>query len=196
MKFLLKMMYKFSIVIYLNPALTKKIRKLQKNVSKVTGSQAGFKLWMPHFTIGSAVKVSEKELKGLYADIKTATSCFKPFNTSIKNYDFMDDWTGGVLSGHTPYVIYLKVILNKKLSRLAKIIKEKVTDKRIIWYKQPWPYKPHITLAYKDLSKKAYIKGMELFKHKKFSGKALIDHISISKQNNIGKWAEFKKFKF
>ncbi len=188
-------MYKFSIVIYLNPVLAKKVRKQQKNVSNATGSRACLKLWKPHFTIGSAVKVSEKNLKKLSADIKEAISHFKAFKISIKNYDFMDDWTGGKLPGHTPYIIYLKVILNKKLSRLAKIVKEKVTDKRIVWYKQPWPYKPHVTLAYKDLSKKGFIKGKEIFKHKKFSEETVVNHISLVKENKAGKWVEYKRYK-
>lgn len=190
------MMYKFSIVIYSDHVLAKKVRKLQKNISKATGSRSCLKLWKPHFTIGSAVKVSEKELKGLYGDIKEAISHFKAFKIRIRNYDFMDDWTGGKLPGHTPYVIYLKVILNNKLLRLAKIVKEKVTDKRTVWYKQPWPYKPHVTLAYKDLSKKGFIKEKETFKHKKFSGEDLVDHIILAKENKTGKWVEFKKFKF
>lgn len=190
------MIYKFSIIIYLNPVLAKKVRKLQKNLFKVTDSEAALKLWKPHFTIGSGVKISEKELEGLYEDIKAAISYIKPFKISIRDYDFMDDWTGGELRGYTQYVIYLRVISNKKLSRLAKIIKEKVTDKRKIWYRQPWPFKPHVALAYKDLSKKGFIKGKEISKHEKFSGKDIIDHICLAKENKDGKWIEYKKFKF
>jgi len=189
-------MYKFSIIIYLSSVLAKKVRKLQKNASKVTSSRASFELWKPHFTIGSGVKVSEKELKALYRDIKATLSYFKPFKVNINNCGSMDDWTGGELPGHTPYVIYLRVILNKKLSRLVRIIKEKVTDKRTIWYKQPWPYKPHVALAYKDLSKKGFIKGKEIVKHQKFFGDGIIDHISLAKENKDGKWVEYKKFKF
>ena len=69
----------------------------------------------------------------------------------------MDDWTGGELRGYTQYVIYLKIVSNKKLLRLTKIIKGKVTGKRKIWYRQPWPFKPHVALAYKDLIKKSFI---------------------------------------
>jgi len=190
------MMYKVSIITYLDPVLASRVRKLQKNLFNVTDSEAAIKLWKPHLTIGSGVKVSEKELRGLYADIKAAISHFKPFKINIKNCDFMDDWTGGELQGYTQYVIYLMVISNKKLSRLARIIKEKVTDKRTIWYKQPWPYKPHVALAYKDLSKKGFIKGKELVKNHKFSGKDIIDHISLAKENKDGMWVEYKKFKF
>ena len=190
------MIYKFSIVTYLNPVLAKKVRKLQKNLFKVTDSEAAIKLWKPHFTIGSGVKVSEKELKALYMDIKATLSYFKPFKVNINNCGSMDDWTGGDLPGHTPYVIYLRVILNKKLSRLARIIKEKVTDKRKIWYGQPWPFKPHVALANKDLSKKGFIKGKEISKHEKFSGKDIIDHLSLAIEDKNGKWIEYKKYKF
>ena len=190
------MMHKFSIVAYLKPALAKKIRKLQKKVSKATNSNAILKLWKPHLTIGSGVKVSDKELKGLYADMKAVISNFKSFKITLKHCDSMDDWTGGELPGHTPYVIYLKIILNKKLLRLAKIVKKKVTAKRKIWYRQPWPYKPHVTLAYRDLSKKTFIKGKRIFEHEKFSGETVINHISLVKENNSGKWIEYKRFKF
>ena len=109
------MIYKLSIIVYLNPILAKKVRKLQKNLFKVIGSQASFKLWKSHLTIGSGVKISEKELKGLYKDIKVAISYIKPFKISIRDYDFMDDWAGGELREYTQYVIYLKVISNKKI---------------------------------------------------------------------------------
>ena len=63
-------------------------------------------------------------------------------------------------------------------------------------YMQSWPFKPHVALAYKDLSKKGFIKGKKISKHEKFSGKDITDHISLAKENKDGKWIEYKKFKF
>jgi len=94
-----------------------------------------------------------------------------------------------------PHVIYLDVLKNKRLGRLAEKVK-KITDKYQICYQQPWPYKPHITIAFSDLTKDGFQEAKRYLKDKKFFAKTKIDHVAISKEDKEGKFKECKRFSF
>jgi 2'-5' RNA ligase len=183
-------------IIYLDKQLTKSIRKIQKRIFKLTGSRACLDIWNPHLTIGNSIDIGKDEEENFYHLIETVTKNFKPFYIEIKNYNFMDNWPGGNLKGYTPFVIYLDVIVNPELQKLASSINENVSAKFKSWYKQPWPYTPHVTVAFKDLDEAGFLKVKEILKDEKFSETTLIDHVAIAKEDKEGKWKECKRFNF
>lgn len=189
-------MVKYSLVIYLDEKLTQKIRVIQNALSILTGSRASLNFWEPHITIGAGVEVTDKDFSSFCKEIEEAIKNLKPFKVKIKNYGFMDNWMGGKLKGYAKYVIYLNIIKNKKLQNLFLVIKEKVTDKRTLFYGQISSYNPHLTVAFKDLDKKSFFKAKEIFKKEKFEDEILVDHIALAKENKKGRWKECKKFEF
>ena len=185
----------FSIIIYLNKKLNQKVRNIQRELLNLTGSRACLDLWKPHFTIGAGVRVEDKKLNSLYKDIKENLKEIKQFKIKIKDYGFMNNWMSGKLKGFTGYVVYLNVIKNKELNKLFNILKKNVTDKREIFYGPISKYNPHITIAFKDLCCKGFLKSKKFLKNKKFENELTINHIALAKENPDGKWSEYKRFK-
>ncbi len=205
-------MNKYPIVIYLDKNLTKEVSSLQQKLSKLTGTRACLDLWEPHLTIGSAVIEDNVEL--LAQDIQNAVKGIHPFKVQLKDFAYMNIWTGIKMAPSyilhsirslefkdtlkrvtmSPYVVYIHVIKNNNLEELAKTIKT-VTDKRKLAYRQPWPYTPHITIAFRDLTKEGFVQAKKLLATEKFSGELLIDHIAIVKENDNGTCTELQRIK-
>lgn len=186
----------FSIIIYFNKKLNQKVRDIQKELFNLTDSRACLDLWKPHFTIGAGIRVEDKELDFLYKEIKENLKGIKSFKIKIKNYGFMNNWMSGKLKGFTEYVVYLNIIKNKELLKLFNIIKKNVTNKMEIFYGPISKYNPHITIAFKDLDYKGFLKAKKFLKNKKFEDELIIDHIALAKENSDESWTEYKKFKF
>ncbi|KHO54851.1 MAG: hypothetical protein QT10_C0011G0032 [archaeon GW2011_AR19] len=185
----------FSIIIYLDKKLNQKVRNIQEELSNLTGSKACLDLWKPHFTIGAGVGVEDKKLNSLYKEIKENLKEIKQFKIKIKDYGFMNNWMSGKLKGFTKYVVYLNIMKNKELQKLFNILKRNITDKREIFYGPISNYNPHITLAFKDLDYKGFLKAKKFLKNKKFEDELTINHIALAKENSNESWSEYKRFK-
>lgn len=190
-------MLKSSIISYLDEDITKKIQDIQQRLFELTGSRACLDLWEPHLTVGDGVTIKDEDLEDFYSEIQNTIADIKPFSIEIKDYDFMDNWPGGSLEDHTPYVIYLNVVVNNELLSLVNSL-IKVTERKDAYYQQlqGGRYIPHITVAYKDLTREGFEKAKKLLSEEGFSSKAIIDHVSLSREDENGRFNEFKRFKF
>ena len=190
-------MIKSSIVTYLDKELTDKVREVQKRLYELTGSRACLDLWGPHITVGSGVTIPDADEADFLKHLSTVAKEFTPFPVTIKDYDFMDNFSAGKTSGaYTPYVIYLGVVVNPELQHLAETIEEKVIKGRETYWHQQWPYNPHITLAFKDLNKEGFERAKKLLANKPFAGETTIDHVAIHRQNEKGVFEETDRFSF
>lgn len=187
-------MHKFPIIIYTDEQFTKKVRTIQQELYALTGSRACLDLWEPHITIGSAVMVKEVDTTNLFNDMEKALANSTPFQVQIKNFGFMDNWPGGNMGSYTPYVIYLDVMVNNELLELAQNIRDQVTSKRERSYNMPWPYTPHLTVAFKDLGKQGFEKARLLLKDRTFEHTTTIDHVAIADDLPDGTCPMFKKW--
>jgi 2'-5' RNA ligase len=176
-------MHKFSIVSYLERKITEEIIELQKKIADETENYNALEFWKPHLTIGSGILVSKKELNQLYKDISLVLSEKSPFNIILVNYGFFTE---------PDRMIHLKVDKNKRLLDIVSDI-ENITKKHEIWYPQPNPYQPHITLGY-DFSIETFKKLKENFSKREFLRGAIIDNLCLADKNKEGKWTSFKKF--
>lgn len=186
-------MYDFAIISHFDDSFTEEIRELQKEISALTGSKASLEKNNPHLTVGDEILVKESDLENLYRNLQKITEDFSPTSVKIEGFDYLDNWKGGSLP-YTPYVVYLKVTEYFELEKIVSNIKEEVTDNYEKKYHQPYPYKPHITLAYKDLTKEGFDNAKEYLSSKNFSKSTIIDHFSLATKDNKGRWVEFKKF--
>lgn len=55
----------------------------------------------------------------------------------------------------------------------------KVISTYPIWYNMPLPYQPHITLAFRDLDRQGFDKGIAYLDDQQISLTATIDHIAL-----------------
>ena len=132
-------MTNYSQVIYLDKTLTKKVKNIQKKIFDLTWSKACLEIWEPHLTIGDGIIIDDKNIDLYCEKVKKLLEIHNIFEIEVKNYNFMDNWSGWNLPGHSKYVIYLNIILNKEIKNLAKSIKDDITKVHPIWYKQTLP---------------------------------------------------------
>lgn len=186
----------FPIIIYLNKELEKQVRILQKEISDLTGSTASLDLWKPHITVGSAVQVEDSGLEDFYDDLKEIAHDSELFSIQLDSFDFMEDWSGAKEGIDSPYVVYLKIAHSQQLEDLALLIKECITLERRCTYSMPWPYKPHLMLAFKDLDEDGFKKAKNLLQDRSFKANIQVDHIAIAQQLEGGKCVLFRKWEF
>jgi 2'-5' RNA ligase len=185
-------MYKFSIVSFFEESITEEIRRLQEELAHVTGSTGSLTAWTPHITVGSGLSVEEPQLGEFCQKIGDFLKGFSSTNLKTREFSFMDNWSGAKL-GHTPYVAYIKPYEYGALGTVASFFEEELKPQYAAWYDQPWPYSPHITLAYRDLTEAGYRKAQEHLAGKTFDRSIVVDNVCLAiKENDV--WQEFKRF--
>jgi 2'-5' RNA ligase len=169
---------KLSIVSYLDKDTTEIVRKWQHELSAITGSVAAVVSWEPHVTIGDGVEVSEPEIPGLLANLRKVTALNSSFPLRLSGIGTFDSRPIGRGETSTPYVIYLVVTQNDALLHLVRDIAE-ATNGYQKWYRMHVPYTPHVTLAFRDLDKPGYEKGLAYLSGKSFDVTTEVHHIAL-----------------
>lgn len=169
---------KLSIVAYLSGDAYKKVRKLQKDMSKVTGSKASVEAWEPHITVGDGVEITGPEFVRFLGAITEAVKDVAPFTVEVQGIGSLDNRTGGDGEITTPHAIFIKVIVNPELQRLVDAVAV-ATHTEPHWYEMRQPYTPHVTLAFRDLDEDGYVKGLRYLIGKDTSFTADINSVSL-----------------
>lgn len=168
-----------SIVSYLDETATKEVRELQVAVSKVTGSKASLSSWSPHITIGDGVDVgSEEDFETLKQEIAILAQSNAPFEIGSYEFSARDSRNVGVGEVSTQYVLELRVVVNENLNDFVSRVYE-LTKKYNKWYKMPRPYHPHITIAFRDLEKEGFERGIAYLEGKSISIKSGVRHVAL-----------------
>lgn len=176
---------KISIVSYLDSASMVEVRKLQEELSRVTGSVASLSSWEPHVTVGDGLELDGDRLQRFTADIRELASTTEPFRLGLEGIGAVENRTGGRGEITTPYVIYLKVQVNAGLLRLVEQV-AKYTNGLDKWYRMPRPYTPHCTLAFRDLTDEGFRSGIAYLTEREVSLEAMINHIAfVEKLPNV-----------
>jgi len=152
-------MKKYSIVVFLEGESVAKIRILQEALYELTGSRQCLDAWKPHFTVGDGIIVSDEELIIVENILQEFTNKQSSFDVSLEGFGGLTNRTGGEGEMTTPYVLWVEVIPNDILNGLVTEMQNLVTSKFNLWYKMPKPYTPHVTVAFRDLTKEGYEKG-------------------------------------
>ena len=186
-------MYKFSIVSYFEKSVEEEIREVQKEISSLTGSSGSLVAWEPHITVGSGLEVKEEELDKFTQNVSEFCKTQNPAIIKTEGFSFMDNWSGAKL-GLSPYVVYIKPVDYGSLVGIANYFEEQIKPNYQAWYDQPWPYNPHITVAYKDLSEEGFIKAKEALTETTFKREIKISSVSLCVEGQDGKWSPHKTF--
>ena len=147
-------------------------------MSETTGSYACLSSWEPHVTLGDGVEVDEHGYKGLVEDIEQVAHLHPVFELEISGFSSLDNRPLGVGEASTPYAIFIDVHANNLLQALVAGL-QKITSEHPIWYHMPQPYLPHVTLAFRDLSREGFDRGIAYLSDKDIRITSVIDHISL-----------------
>ena len=87
-------------------------------------------------------------------------------------------------SAFTPKVIFIDVVKNKKLNDLHQSLVDFIlTKNKFPVSKDDRSFHPHVTLAARDLYKKAFREAWEVFSNKKYESSWVINGISVLRHN-------------
>jgi len=184
----------YAIVSYLDPETTERIRALQLEIAGATGSRGSIEGNQPHITVGSEVSVTDDEYAELVARIEAVAKSTPAYPVVLSGFGFMYNWTGGALPDHTPYVAYVKVNENLRLERLVQRIRDEVTVRYNVYYALPLPYDPHVTLAYKDLTRDGLDRAQEYLAQRAFMVETVITEIALACKDVHGKRFRAQRF--
>ena len=91
-------------------------------------------------------------------------------------------------------VIYIKVEEKKELLEMQKMLSEMCkAELNLVQELSDYAYRPHMTVAYKDIKKKRFSEYLEFVKGQGFSGRVEVRQIALLKRNE-GKWTVLKQF--
>ncbi|MCA9360396.1 2'-5' RNA ligase family protein [Candidatus Nomurabacteria bacterium] len=188
-------MKKYSIVTYLEGQAKQAVRNIQQELFEITGSRECLDTWSPHLTVGNGIEVSEEQMSDLEKVIAKFTESQAGFNVELSGFGGLDNRVGGKGEVTTPFVLWVGVVVNEQLRKLVQEIEQTITSQCELWYKMPLPYTPHVTVAFRDLSKEGYQSGLTYLNDKNFSGTVSVSHIALVEKlpdTDI----EYKRFEF
>lgn len=155
-------------------------RELKEYFRDTYGSKASLNS-PPHITLHAPFQLAKEEDDLVEALEKTAEG-FGPFEVSLKNF-----------AAFPPRVIYIDVEKSSKMDELQQKL-QPVVARFAVDTKQgaERDFHPHMTLAFRDLSKSSFHKAWEEFREKELSFSWQARSIVLLKHN--GKyWDEYKE---
>lgn len=187
---------KYSLVAYLIGEEYNEVRALQKEISEITGSTKCLTDWQPHITIGDGPETNEEQLEELSEQLESFVKSHQPFATKITGFGGIENWKGAVPGEITPYVIWLNVEVSQELLGFWNELRVAITEKYPAWLPRTQTYVPHVTIAFADLTKEGYDKGMAYLASKNFESPLTISHIALVECYGVGNMTskEYKRF--
>jgi 2'-5' RNA ligase len=126
-----------------------------------------------HITLIPPFWMEEELEKDLIDSIDKFSRSQKPFDITLKNF-----------STFKPRVIYADVLENELLNDLHRSLNEFINKQsKFPIKKEDRPFHPHVTLATRDLYKKAFYEAWDIFSKKQFEASWKINGISLLRHN-------------
>ncbi|WP_423148217.1 2'-5' RNA ligase family protein [Rubrolithibacter danxiaensis] len=159
------------------------IDEIRQECAEKFGLKAGLKPPV-HITLFKPLHIDSSKEELLIKILRQTASNHEPFNINLENFDSFDIKT-----------LFIRVEKNTHLSALQKEItyiysKNKMEEEEI---KSKNTFKPHVTIAYRDIPPHVFPLIWEDFKNRKFKRSFTVTHFSLLKHNGK-KWDSFKEF--
>ncbi len=183
----------YPCILYFEEKIENEIRSLQNNLSKLTNAKYALSTWRPHITAGKTLYLEGKEFSEISKELKKFAKTQSQFDIELKDFKFWSSSRNHKRTDREPYGINIEVISNPSLisfvNSLNKILK------KFNYFCEVFPYKPHITLANRDLNKEGFKKAKEFLRNKNFSRTTNISSFSFAIYNEEKKkFIELKNF--
>lgn len=175
----------------------KKVRGIQKELSKLTGSRKCLEDWQPHITVGDGPFLSHDELQTYVQSLEAFTKNQKTISAKLTDFAGINNWKGA-RENITPYVLWANVGVSEELLELFNALKDNLTAQYETWLSRTANYTPHITVAFADLSEEGYKKGLDFLSKQNLDLEMAISHISLVECYGEGNMTsvEYKRFYF
>jgi 2'-5' RNA ligase len=163
------------ISVWLSPDLKLKseIFAITKAFSQKYNVYRNLRDWKgPHITLFT-LKAKPNEFRQVLRSLKDASEGFRPFKVNIKNTGYFMKL---LPNQRRNYVIYLKVVKSRNLQNLWLSMNRKVRN----YNAADHGFAPHMTIAYKDLTKEKFYRALKEYRNFKFTGNFLVKGIQVS----------------
>lgn len=165
----------YFIAVVLPQAIDEKILRYKQQMRENYGCKVGLKS-PAHVTIIPPYWMEEEKEATLVQDIVSFAGSYPPFTLTTANF-----------SAFVPRTIFVAVEENEMLIRLKKKADAFFGDKNYKMKMESRPFHPHITIATRDLSKKAFWEAWPRFEKESFLETVAITGLSLLKHNGQ-KW--------
>lgn len=182
-------MLNISTVSYLPKNSITEVRKSQTLISKKFSTTKSLS-WTPHITIADRVLMPQNKFNKICRELRNICAKTKPIKVKTKEIEFVKLSKSPF---ENPYIIFIKVEVDKELQKIHDFIQDNIYKGLVRPSYKSKKYAPHITLAYRDLTKKNFEKAKEYFKKKPINAKYsfaldnihLISHLPNEVKNSI-----------
>lgn len=174
----------FFVAILIPEPLKEEIQELRLLVKKKYESRQALKS-PPHITLLAPFKSEpeqEKKMEEILADL---SSRFNTFNAELQD-----------ISSFSTRVIYIKVTENPYLTEMQKTIEKEARNHQAVFHYDydERPFRPHLTLAFRDLTKENFYKAWDELGGMKIRAEFNVRDFSLLKHDGK-QWQEHKSFK-
>lgn len=128
----------------------------------------------PHITLLSPFRVDEEDEDQLHSLLEVFAQGFHPLEIELKNF-----------ATFPPRVVFIDVMKSQELAELQQKLEDLARSKPDLFaynYHER-EYHPHMTLAFKDLTKKNFYKAWDEFKDREFETSFTADHLYLLQHN-------------
>jgi len=188
----LLMVLDISTIIYLPEPFNSKIDRIRRTVCKRFNAKRVLD-WEPHITIANRVLLPEEKKDAIFSQLRDLCQATKPFEVKTSGFHILDIPN---LSFENPYVIFIGIEVSEKLLEFHKKIQDEVFQGLERPSYKSSNYKPHITLAYRDLTKENFELAKKYFLENPLQTKYnfALDNLQLATQNKNGIWSSYQSF--
>ena len=127
----------------------------------------------PHVTLQMPFRWREDRETRIISMLKTAVTDFRPFDINCHGFGFFD-----------PRVVYIHVEDNDRLSALQKAVGAGIRQGlKLVNELGERPFRPHMTIAFRDLRKPQFYEAKEEFEEGEFKDLISVREVSLLKHN-------------
>jgi 2'-5' RNA ligase len=162
----------YFIAIVLPEELNERILEYKKTMQEKFGCKVGLKS-PAHITIVPPFWLEEEKEQQLLEDVRRISNDLVQFPVTTNNF-----------SAFKPRTIFIDVIVDVQLAAVKESSDQFFKDNAFYKIKiDTRPFHPHITIATRDLHKKAFHEAWPLFQHKEFKEEWIASGISVLRHN-------------
>src|SRR5690554_4398083 len=128
----------------------------------------------PHITLLAPFSISTERESEMIKVLEKKGRSYHPFEIELLNY-----------SAFSTKVLYVDVVKNAALNDFQKLLEEEARNNQELfnYTYEPRPFRPHATLAFRDLTEQNFKKAWKEFKHEEFQATFKTNGFSLLKHN-------------
>lgn len=151
--------------------LKQELQSLKEEFAEKYNARHALKL-PPHITVLPPFKIPEEKEPYVRSQLESLSSKERPFTLILNGY-----------GSFPPRVIFLKIVNKEPVTALFKRVKNELKDLGDEISEKGDDIHPHITVATRDLSRKAFKKAWPVYKDKEFHADLEINYLVLFRHN-------------